>query len=142
MSHPFTLLYLQRIYQSRAFRLIAQTVYVIILAYADQTVGSPQILVSTSPLSKKIEQPTVTALLRDHNGILWIGTQHGLYRFDGIHFSKFGSEMQGENYIPTSYIEEIVEYSNRRIVVATLGGGGFIFNLEKTPFTQLFAATT
>ncbi|HET9315299.1 MAG TPA: two-component regulator propeller domain-containing protein, partial [Vicinamibacteria bacterium] len=35
---------------------------------------------------------TVEALLQDHVGFLWVGTQNGLYRFDGRTFASFGRE--------------------------------------------------
>ena len=117
------------------------TIFAITLAHGDQALGSPKVLVSKSPLSSKIEQPTITALRRDNQGILWIGTQHGLYRFDGIHFSRFGSDLQGESYIPNSHIGAIIEDTNRRIVIATVGGGVFISDLEKKRFTPILATT-
>jgi diguanylate cyclase (GGDEF)-like protein len=33
---------------------------------------------------------SVTALAQDPSGFLWVGTENGLYRFDGSHFDRFG----------------------------------------------------
>jgi ligand-binding sensor domain-containing protein len=38
---------------------------------------------SKSPLSALIDQPVIAAIYRDSWGFLWVGTQEGLYRFDG-----------------------------------------------------------
>lgn len=37
----------------------------------------------------------VAALAQTSDGYLWIGTDHGLYRFDGVHFERF-EELPGE----------------------------------------------
>lgn len=91
--------------------------------FSDYTCSAPQVRILQSPLSSKIEQPTITAVFKDRNGFLWIGTQHGLYKYDGVRFSKFGSDLTGKKWIPASYIMRISEDSNGRIIVATFGGG-------------------
>lgn len=35
---------------------------------------------------------TVTSLVQDRDGFLWVGTQDGLYRFDGQRFARFATE--------------------------------------------------
>lgn len=35
---------------------------------------------------------SVACLLQDRTGFLWIGTQNGIFRFDGHHFTAFGRE--------------------------------------------------
>lgn len=34
----------------------------------------------------------VTSIVQDHTGYLWVGTQNGIYRYDGSQFRRFGSE--------------------------------------------------
>src|SRR5438094_7104360 len=34
----------------------------------------------------------VTAVTQDKKGYLWVGTENGVYRFDGSHFQRFGTE--------------------------------------------------
>ena len=99
--------------------------------------SSPQARILTSPLSNKIQQPTITAVLRDGQGLLWIGTQHGIYRFDGSNLAKFGSDQSGRNWIPASYIKRIVETKEGRIFVATFGGGLLTWNSDMQAFETL-----
>ena len=33
----------------------------------------------------------VLSLLQDRTGFLWVGTDNGLYRYDGRHFRMFGN---------------------------------------------------
>lgn len=34
----------------------------------------------------------VTSIVQDHTGYLWVGTQNGIYRYDGNQFKRFGRE--------------------------------------------------
>ena len=40
-----------------------------------------------------LEDLNVEALLQDRTGFLWIGTDNGLYRFDGRRFVKMGTDL-------------------------------------------------
>ncbi|MEH6585279.1 MAG: triple tyrosine motif-containing protein [Halioglobus sp.] len=74
-------------------------------------------------------QPTITRIFKDSTGFLWIGTQHGLYRFDGTDVRKFDSSKKGKNYISHSDIRGISETISGDLLVATFGGG--LLKLEK-----------
>jgi signal transduction histidine kinase/ligand-binding sensor domain-containing protein/ActR/RegA family two-component response regulator len=41
---------------------------------------------------KGIGNPNITCMLQDRVGYLWIGTQNGLFRYDGATFQEFGRE--------------------------------------------------
>jgi ligand-binding sensor domain-containing protein/two-component sensor histidine kinase len=99
--------------------------------------SAPQIKILQSPLSNKIEQPTITAIFKDQNGFLWIGTQHGLYKFDGVKILRFSSDLPGKTWIPVSYVMQISEDSIGRIIVATLGGGLLAWNFFSESFQIL-----
>ncbi|MBV8894950.1 MAG: response regulator [Acidobacteriaceae bacterium] len=42
--------------------------------------------------SKDIGNPNVTCMLQDRTGYLWVGTQNGLFRYDGAAFQEFGRQ--------------------------------------------------
>lgn len=46
---------------------------------------------------------TVTALAQDDVGFIWVGTQDGLYRFDGQRFDRFGCD----DGLPSSYVHAV-----------------------------------
>lgn len=79
--------------------------------------------ITPSPLSSHISQPTITRIHRDSIGFIWVGTQQGLYRFDGNNVTKFDSTNDSSNYIPNSDVRGISENRDGDIIVATFGGG-------------------
>lgn len=59
----------------------------------------------------------VYSLLQDSRGFLWIGTAEGLSRFDGAGFRNFFSGTRGGAYFPSNYINAMVEYKPRHILL-------------------------
>ncbi len=58
------------------------------------------------------------ALLQDHEGFFWVGTQNGLFRYDGSRFESFDSAAG----LPTSRICSLQEDARGTLLVATTGG--------------------
>jgi ligand-binding sensor domain-containing protein len=63
----------------------------------------------------------VFCLLKDSRGILWVGTQNGLSRFDGSHFYNF-KRTRDKNSLPHNAIECLTEDSNGNIWGGTDNG--------------------
>jgi len=57
-------------------------------------------------------------LFQDRAGYLWVGTQNGLFRYDGAIFTRFG-ESDG---LPSASIESLAETSDGALWVATQAG--------------------
>ena len=55
--------------------------------------------------STGLSDPVVTCLLQDRAGFLWVGTENGLFQFDGLDFRRYGPA-QG---VPGAYIASIHE---------------------------------
>jgi diguanylate cyclase (GGDEF)-like protein len=60
----------------------------------------------------------VNCLLQDHTGYLWVGTDNGLFRYDGNTFQPFG-HAEG---LPDSEIRSVAESPQGVLWVATQGG--------------------
>src|ERR1700675_2075129 len=57
----------------------------------------------------------VQAVLQDRAGFLWAGTQNGLYRYDGNHFTAFTSR----DGLPGTRIESLYEAADGTLWVGT-----------------------
>ncbi|MBX2913640.1 MAG: hypothetical protein KF856_00075 [Cyclobacteriaceae bacterium] len=65
---------------------------------------------------------SVTCLLKDNTGFLWIGTQTGLIRYDGNMFLQF-HHMAGDSLsLPSSFITSLAEDEQGRLWVGTQAG--------------------
>ena len=96
---------------------------VLLLIYPNICKPNQSAAILESDLSKRIHQPTITAIYKDQNQFLWVGTQQGLYRYDGANLIEFNSDPNATNSIPTSDIRGIFEDSDNNLNVATFGKG-------------------
>ncbi len=62
----------------------------------------------------------VTCLFQDHTGFLWAGTENGLYRYDGLSFTAFGTA-EG---LPSEHILSLRETADGTLWVGTAQGVG------------------
>ncbi|KAA1246015.1 ATP-binding protein [Aquimarina sp. RZ0] len=67
-------------------------------------------------------------LLQDTNGVLWIGTDAGLVRYNGIDFNIFNL-VEG---LKSNYVIDIAELEDSQKVIATWGGGLHLLKEQKT----------
>jgi len=65
-----------------------------------------------------LAQLSVTSILQDRDGDLWVGTQSGISRFDGVHFATFDTR----NGLPNDMINALAEASDGSIWVGTQSG--------------------
>lgn len=61
---------------------------------------------------------SVVRMLKDHEGFLWVGTEKGLYRFDGLGFNAIGKS----HGFQTSEVVSLAEDSNGHVWVASRAG--------------------
>ncbi len=61
----------------------------------------------------------VNTLLEDSYGFLWIGTQEGLYRYDGNTIREYQSNVFDETSLPNNSINSIVEDKNQNLWIGS-----------------------
>lgn len=91
-------------------------------------------------LEAGLSQSTVTCLLEDHDGFMWFGTQDGLNKYDGYHFTVFRHNAADSNSLSDSYIRSLYEDHEGYLWVGTSrggsGGGLNKFDPESKKFTR------
>lgn len=68
-----------------------------------------------------LPQSSVTAVVQSRDGYLWLGTQNGLARFDGVRFKVFSPEVTPG--FPGNRITSVFEDSRRELWFGVEGGG-------------------
>lgn len=66
-----------------------------------------------------LPQNSINALLQTRDGFLWVATNGGLARFDGVHFRSFGLQ----HGLRAALITSLAEPSHGELWVGTSGGG-------------------
>ncbi len=73
-------------------------------------------------VAKGLSQSSVCALLQDHQGFLWLGTQDGINRFDGYNFRVFKHDPARADSLPDNWINCFAEDRAGNLWVGTRSG--------------------
>ena len=82
---------------------------------------------------------TVTSIMKDRSGILWVGTsEHGIDKWDRGKL-KFNSYYLDEKMFPRNLVTGMYETRQGKILIGTAGGGIASFDRKKNdliPYAQ------
>ena len=70
-----------------------------------------------------LSQSVVNAMLQDHLGFMWFGTQDGLNRYDGYELKIFKNDPEKPGSICNNFIQALYEDPQGILWVGTFGGG-------------------
>ena len=75
-------------------RTICRQVYSLLLSagFAQGSTASSSYQFDVWQTDQGLPQSTVTSIVQTHDGYLWLGTQNGLVRFDGVNFKVFNAD--------------------------------------------------
>lgn len=79
-----------------------------------------------------LPQDSVQAIIQSRQGYLWLGTQEGIARFDGVRFDVF--DKYRINALKDNYIMCLYEDKNGALWVGTRGGGLTYIHLQEEKF--------
>lgn len=79
--------------------------------------------ISVTPVSKNISQNSVTSILQDDDGFLWVGTRYGLNKYLGHSFDVIVNEPGDTTQILSNNITSLAKDQEGNIWVGTSGGG-------------------
>lgn len=87
----------------------------------DPTKTLPQYIHQRWNIEHGLPQNTVTSILQTRDGYVWLGTQEGLARFDGVRFTLYNSRNTEE--ISNNWIMALAESADGTLWAGTFGGG-------------------
>ncbi len=93
---------------------------------------------TAADFSKQLSQKTVRQVYQDSTGYLWFVTQEGLSRYDGYQLLNFSHDPSQSNSISSDNVRAIVEDKQKRLWIATDGGGLNLFNPADHTFKAFY----
>jgi len=82
---------------------------------------------------------TVSTIEQDQQGFIWIGTNDGLCRFDGVHFKTYRHEHGNEQSLSDNFIQNLFIDRTGNLWIMTAAGLDY-FDLEKQTFLHYRAS--
>lgn len=58
-----------------------------------------------------LENPWVIKVLQGPQGFIWVGSQNGLYRFDGYQVKAFSHDAEDPTSLPDNYVQALYVYT-------------------------------
>lgn len=86
--------------------------------------------------SNGLSSRNINCLTQDSRGVMWIGTEEGLNRFDGVNFRWYLSD-DGPGAIPENEVNHILPAENGKLWVALAGRGVALYLPESDTFEQI-----
>lgn len=72
--------------------------------------------------SSMLSNSLINHIFQDSNGYIWVSTEHGLNRFDGVDFKVYESSVYQKKSLADNYIQRVFEDSKSRLWIGTLRG--------------------
>ena len=79
---------------------------------------------------------TVSSIIKDSDGFIWLGTFNGLARFDGYSFASFLNIPNDTLSISGNSVRLVYEINDKRLLVGTRFNGLNLFNKQTETFTR------
>jgi signal transduction histidine kinase/ligand-binding sensor domain-containing protein/DNA-binding response OmpR family regulator len=91
-------------------------------------------------IANGLSHNTVTGIIQDHKGFIWIGTNDGLNLYDGYSFRVFKADAFDSTSISSNKITKLLEDSKERIWIGTRNGLSYFdwktFNFKQVSFSK------
>ena len=79
-------------------------------------------------------QSSIRAIAEDKTGFLWLGTEGGLIRYDGINTTVFRNDPADTTSLPENVIDSLLVDKRNRLWVGTVGNGLSLFDAKTNQF--------
>jgi ligand-binding sensor domain-containing protein/DNA-binding CsgD family transcriptional regulator len=90
------------------------------------------------PLPKGLTNSSVTTIIQDRQGFIWLGTFTGLNRYDGYEYKTYEYNLLESNTISNSRINDIILDGEGNLLIGTYGGGLNIFSPKTEKFSCIY----
>lgn len=85
-------------------------------------------------IGKELSNQWVSSIIQDNEGFIWLGTQDGLYRYDGNNFISYRYNPLKKESLPANWVRDIAQDIDGTFWIGTQGAGLVKFNAQKEIF--------
>lgn len=111
--------------------------YVLILLYfCSNIILSQTYLFNKVSVENGLTQNSVTCVLQDYRGFLWLGTYGGLNRYDGNKIVNFYSDANDPKTLSNNAVKVLLEDNDKNLWVGCYNGGLCKFDRKKEKFIR------
>ncbi len=107
-----------------------------VLGAASLEAQAPGIRFSRVSIEQGLSQSTVSCILQDRTGFMWLGTHDGLNRYDGDRFIVYRHDADDPRSLSHGFILDIAEDSAGDLWIGTQDGGLNRWHRETNDFTR------
>ena len=99
--------------------------------------AQPDFTITAYPVNDELTQNTVTCIIQDHKGVLWLSTWDGLNKFDGYNFQNYKAHPGKNVSLTNNRILHLAEDNSGFIWAVCYDGNISRFNPETETFEQI-----
>lgn len=89
-----------------------------------------------------LPQNTISTMLQDRHGFLWIGTHDGLHKYDGYEFTSYKYDSKNANSLSSNVITAVLEDPQGLLWIGTAQGGLNLLNPATGNVTRFTASAS
>jgi len=104
----------------------------ILLLFLSWSSFAQQYAFSTYSIEQGLSQSVVNCIFQDSEGFIWIGTQHGLNKFNGYAFEAYTFNPADTSSISNNWVYSVDENKRGNLLVVTKGGLNEFNKITKT----------
>jgi len=112
-----------------------QKIFILLLWFANLSGQTDFIRFENYTINQGLSQNTIYDIIQDSEGYLWIASQDGLNRFDGLNFSVFKSNGE-QNSLSDNWTICLLDDKEGNIWIGTFGGGLNKYDKKSKKFTS------
>ena len=75
--------------------------------------------------NNELSSSLINQIFQDKRGFIWIATEYGLNRFDGLRFSNYKHISGDSTSIKNNYVRTLFEDSRQNLLVGCIDGNGY-----------------
>ncbi|MBQ7423236.1 MAG: response regulator [Prevotella sp.] len=97
----------------------------------------PQLYSTTLPLDNVMNSQNLRCIAQDKNGFLWMGSNSGLFQYDGYRYQKV-EPLQNRELMPNNAVQNIINWGSRYLWIRLRGELYSCYDIENDCFVDWY----